>query len=97
MKEKIIKIGDNEYLIKKSYRSLLEFEEMTGKSVTEIGKTIKDLLIFFFCMLKANNKITFNFIEFLDLIDKYPESVDEFNEYILSTVESIDTEDKKKE
>lgn len=96
-KETKIKIGEKEYKVKKSYRALLEFEEMTKKSITEIGKTLKDLLVFFYCVVEANNDVYFDFNGFLSLLDEYPESVDAFNDFIIESAEEEVNEDKKKE
>lgn len=84
MKETKIKIGENEYKIKQSFRALLLFEELSGKDVSDIKDSVSDILKLFYCILKANNKDIFNytFDEFIDLIDENYESVDLFSKFL---------------
>jgi hypothetical protein len=87
VKEVKISLGGKEYLVKQSYRSLLYFEEMTGRGIVTLQQNIKDLLQLFYCMVKANNKIEFTFDEFITLIDNEPESMDAFNKYLVDAKE----------
>jgi len=98
IKETTITIGDKEYLIKKSYRSLLEFEEQTGKAITSMQETLKDLLMFFYCIVISNNKTQFNFYEFVNLIDENQEVMEKFNKYLVdsaTTNEDLPVKKKK--
>jgi hypothetical protein len=90
LKETQIKIGEKEYLIKKSYRSLLMFEEETGKAITEMQQTLKDLLMLFYCIVKANNKVEMSFLEFVELIDENQESMDKFNKYLVDSMSVLE-------
>lgn len=83
--EKItIKINEQDYTIKQSFRALMLFEEMTSKTVNQMSESIADIFKLFYCILKANNlnvwKYTFE--EFLDLIDEQPEVFTQFTEYL---------------
>lgn len=94
MKEIKIKIGEKEYKIRQSFRALLLFEELSGKDVSDIKDSVTDILKLFYCILKANNKDTFNytFDEFIDLIDENYESVDVFSKFLTE----LNNEPKKK-
>jgi hypothetical protein len=87
------KIGEQEFLIKQTFRSLLLFEEMTGvkyEKDNKIGTQLKML----YCILKAANKETFkyDYDEFIDTLDDNQDSVQKFFEYL----NSIANPDKKK-
>ncbi len=98
MNEANIKINGVEYKIKQSFRALMLFEEMTGKSVYQMDQTLNDVIKLFYCIIKANNRNIFNFSfdEFIDTIDDNPDSVELFNDYLLSTVEQPIEKDKPK-
>ena len=73
-----------EFYIKESIRSLLIFEELTGKKAAEISDNLTDTLTLFYCFLRANNKDTFNytFENFIDLIDVNESAVNSFVKFI---------------
>lgn len=81
-----IKIGENEFIIKQSFRSLMMFEEMTGRNVNQLNDSLNDLMTLLYCMLKAANRMNFTYTydEFIDLIDENPEIPVLFNDYLLS-------------
>lgn len=93
-----IKINETEYVVKKSYRSLLLFEETTGRGVDQIKENVSDLMTLFWCILKANNKDTFKFTfdEFIDLLDEYPDTVEVFNNYLLDEAKKVKPASPKK-
>lgn len=80
-----VKINGEEFNVKKSYRGLMMFEELTGKGISEMKESATDLLTLFYCLLKASNKEKFTktFDDFIDIIDENPDSVDVFNAYLL--------------
>lgn len=84
MKDLVIKIGGVELTVKQSFRSLMQFEEMTGRSVYQMNESLNDIMKLFYCMLSANNRTTFTytFDEFINLIDDNPESIEAFTKYI---------------
>lgn len=86
MNKTTITINETNYKVKQSFRALMLFEEMTGKSVALMSEKIADVLKLFYCVLKANNSESFNysFDEFLDLMDDYPEAITSFTEYLTS-------------
>lgn len=94
-----IKIKEQDYIVKKSFRALMLFEEKSGRGIEQMKETVNDLLLLFWCMLKANNKETFkySFDEFIDVCDESPESIEVFNTYLLQQAQvSTDTDSEKK-
>jgi len=94
-----IKLKEQDYIVKKSFRALMLFEENSGRGIDEMKETVNDLLLLFWCMLKANNKQTFHytFDEFIDVIDESPDSIEIFNNYLLQQAEgTTDTPSEKK-
>lgn len=85
IKEIQIKIGDKDYLVKKNYKSMLLFEQETGKSITELKQNLTDLILLFYSIVKANNQVEFNFTQFVDMIDERPEAMDEFNKFLIDS------------
>jgi len=81
--EKIIKIEGVDYKVKRTMRSIMMFEQITGRSVSEISDKIGDILTFYFCILKACNKQTManvDFDAFVDLIDEHEEVFEQISE-----------------
>jgi len=93
-----VRINNEDYLVKKSYRSLLLFEQETGRSVDQIKESVNDLLLLFYCILKANNreKFQYSFDQFVDILDENPDSVEVFNAYLLDEAKKIDKSSPKK-
>lgn len=79
-----ITIDGVEYTIKQSFRSLMLFEEMTGKNISKMDESIADILKLFYCILKGNNMETFmySFDAFVDVIDEKPETLVVFTDYL---------------
>ena len=90
-----IKFGEKEFLVKPSFRSLMLFEEITGKNSSEIRENVTDTVTMFYCMVKASNKeFTLTLEEFIDLVDTYTDTLDVFVEYLKSQAQP--QEGKKK-
>lgn len=98
--ETTIKINEVEYKVKRTNRSLLEFEKLTKKSIEEISANLTDMLGIFYSILKANNQhFNFTFEDFVDYLDEYDEegiAFDMFKDYILSLVNDGAETNKKK-
>lgn len=96
--EKItIQIAGVDYVIKKSFRSLMLFEQLSKKNVDEIGESVTDLMMLFYCILKANNKhFEFEFEDFIDLIDDNQDTMDIFSEYIENQASEKQEQPQKK-
>lgn len=77
-----ITIDGKEYLIKQSFRGMMDYEESTGKLVSDI-KSTTDIVKFLFSMLKASNKNEwkYSFDEFIDVVDEHPEIFEFFKSF----------------
>jgi hypothetical protein len=93
-----IKLSEKEYLVKRNWKSLIMFEEMTKKSIDDIKGSVKDLIMLFYSILKANNKdFTLSIDEFIDILDENEDAVESFTSYIQRLAgTSENTDDKKK-
>lgn len=85
LKEKIIRIGDKEYPLKMSIRSMIEFEEMSGHSITSLG-TLRDVTILFYCTIKAGGA-DMTYEEFMNVIDEKPDILNEFSQLVIEPSE----------
>lgn len=85
MKESTIKFNGTELVLKQSFRSLMQFETMTGKYATEVNQSIGDLTKLLYCMLSANNKDAFKYTydEFIDLLDTNESVINDFGAYLV--------------
>lgn len=93
-----IKIDNKEFTIRQSFRALMLFEEMTAKSVNNIGENVSDLLKLFYCILKANNQNNFEytFDSFIDVMDEQPEAFQIFTNYLEEQAKDLPKEPQKK-
>lgn len=89
MKQLTITINGKELSVKQSFRSLMEFEKMTGRNAYEFNPGVTDSLTIFYCILKAANRETFDysFDDFLGLLDENPKALEDFNEYVTKLAE----------
>jgi len=98
LKEIKIKLEGNEYIVKRSYKSLMLFEDITKKTAMQMNESVNDIMILFYCVLKANNK-TFDYTldGFIDAIDNSEDGAMEvFTDYLTSLVEDDSKSTKKK-
>lgn len=99
IKTATIKIDGKEYIVKRNFKSLLLFEEMTGNNIFSIKENLSDTLKLQYCILKANNNITFSFDEYLEYIDEDETIIIQFTNYLSSLIDNsndINDELKKK-
>lgn len=96
LKSTKIKLNEKEYILKQSFRSLLMFEEMTGKNITNINDSLTDTLKLFYCMLKASNEFDYTYDQFVDIVDSNENSVDSFTNYLIELNSDNNSVDKKK-
>ena len=98
MKEIKIKINNQEFIIKQSFRALMLFEQLTGRSSNDIKENISDLITLFYCILKAANKQTFTFQldEFVDYLDENQDKIEVFNNYLTDIGNNNPKTNKKK-
>jgi len=87
---KTVKVGEKEFKVKITLRSMIDYEAMSGKSITDIEGT-DNLIKFFYCTAKAGAKsvgesITYSYDEFLDSIDNfYNEALTNFSEALFES------------
>lgn len=98
-----IKFNNNEYEMKYSFRALMIYENIMGKSFNPQGLT--DIIIFFYSTVLANsNNATILYDDFLDWLDENPNELNNFSEWLMDalglnsflTPEVKDKKDKKK-
>lgn len=75
-----IKIGNKEWKLKYSIRSLFLYERITGKSFEMAG--LEDQVVFFYCILLAQNPEFMTFEEFCDAIDEGELDITELNQFV---------------
>lgn len=77
MKKFTIKLAGKEYAIKLSFRSLMTYEELSGKNYTQING-LKEILIYFYACIISSNDIELIWEDFLELVDEHPEALETF-------------------
>lgn len=77
LEEKKIKIAGREYPVRMSYRAMIEFEAISGHSISTL-ESIKDVTILFYCTLKAGGA-DMTYEQFMDLIDNELGVVNDFS------------------
>jgi hypothetical protein len=85
LEAKKVKIGESEYPVKMSIRAMIDYENLTGHSVTKVD-TIEDITKLFYCTIKAGGS-ALSYDQFLDLIDDNPGSITEFSNAMGEPVE----------
>ena len=102
-----IQVKEKEIELKYTMRSLMIYEDITGKSFNP--STLKDIMIYFYSTLLASDRDTdVSFDEFVDYVDEHNEVISEFTEWITqkATIDNFiskpnsdgngEVEDKKK-
>jgi hypothetical protein len=97
----IIEVNGIKYGVKKSIRSIMLFEDMTGKSISEMNATnYRDLLTYSYCVFKASNRQAlgqnFDIDAFLDMCDDNEGFLEELMGAITKLVEEGSENDSKK-
>ena len=85
-----INIKDQEIEMKYSFRSLIIFEEITGKTMT-VPDTLKDILILFYSIILSSAKGSlqdFTWDMFMDWLDENPEITIEFTQWLKDVLEA---------
>lgn len=81
LKSKNIKIGDKEYPVKISIRAMIEFENLSGHSISKV-ETLQDIIFIFYCAVKAGGS-DMTYDQFMDLIDDKPEALGVFTDAMI--------------
>lgn len=85
MEKSTITIAGKEFLMKLSFRNLIEFEKVTGKKVYQIDASLSDSISMFYSTLKGSNLLSFDYSydEFLDIIDSDPSLIQQYNDHAI--------------
>jgi hypothetical protein len=79
---KTVAVGKDKYPVKLTFRAMIDYETMTGRSVAYATST-EDVTRLLYCAAKAGAKstgteFTYDYIGFLDMIDEHPEALMNF-------------------
>lgn len=81
-----ITIKDKNIELKQTMRSIMVYEQITGKPFSPT--TITDILIYFYSVLIASDtSLEMPFDEFMDFVDDNPEAFENFNKWLAKTHE----------
>lgn len=81
-----ITINDKEVKLKYSFRSLMVYEQILGKTFEPKG--ILEILTFMYSVIITSDKeLQFTYDEFLDMIDEDPGLIKEFSEWLTGAVQ----------
>jgi len=85
LKENFISIKGKDYPVKMSIRAMIEYETITGKSISSV-ESLKDITVVFYCTVKAGGTdITYD--QFMDLIDDDMDAIGSFSDKMVEKVE----------
>lgn len=91
-----IRINNQNYVIAQNFGAIMLFETLAKKKYTDIDNSISDMMLYFYSVVKYNNKnFVFSFEDFVSLIDSEPESFTTFAKFIVSEIESPKNTKKK--
>lgn len=85
-----VNIKDQEITLKYSFRSLIIFEEITGKTLT-VPESLKDILILFYSVILSSAKGSlqdWTWDNFMDWLDENPEITIEFTNWLKDVLET---------
>jgi len=85
LETKKIKIGDKEYPVRMSLRAMIEFENMSGHSISTM-ETLQDMTMIFYCTLKAGGS-AMTYDEFMDIVDDSPDVLTAFSDLMIEKSE----------
>lgn len=80
-----ITINDKDIELKYTLRSMMMYENITGKTFAPEG--VSDILTFFYCVVVASAKnYDLKFDDFLDVIDENQDKLNEFSLWLTNVV-----------
>lgn len=78
----IVKLNDREITLKRTMRSYMLFESITGKAFSP--KTITDIITYFYAVVLSSDKdVEVSFDEFIDYLDSNEGVYEEFQQWII--------------
>lgn len=82
-----INIKNTEINLKYSFRSLMLYENITGKTLEPKG--VIDIITYFYCVIISSTKdIDLSFEEFIDWVDEHPTMVVQFGSWLIQTAKN---------
>lgn len=85
-----LEINELQITLKYSFRALIIFEEITGKSMT-VPETLKDIMIFFYSIILSSAKgelQNWTWDDFVDYLDDNPDKIIEFTTWLKAVLET---------
>ena len=77
-----ITIKDKTITLKKTFRSLIAYEQATKQSFNP--STITEIIMYFFCVVIASDmELELTYDDFMDWLDDNPTTLQEFSEWIV--------------
>lgn len=94
----VVKINGIDYVFKRSYRGLMEFEKQAKKNVTEMTDSFNDIILLCYCLLLSCNRDTFkySFDQFIDEVDADETVLNSLTASLNATKDVSETDNKKK-
>ena len=89
-----ITIKDKEIKLKKTFRSVIAYEQATQKPFNP--KTISETIMYFYCVVIASTDIEISYDDFIDWLDENETAVKEFTEWLVKVSDIESTTAKKK-
>ena len=79
-----IQINDKDIELKYSLRSMMIYENISGKSFNPQGLT--DIITFMYCVIVSSSKdYSYRFDDFIDYLDANPELLTQFSNWLTNT------------
>lgn len=91
----IVKINEKEITLKKSFRSVIAYEQAMGKSFNP--QTLTETIMYFYCVVIASDQsVEITFDEFLNWLDGNPTAIKDFTDWLIKQAEIESKLTKKK-
>lgn len=90
-----ITINNHEITLKKTFRSVIAYEQALGKSFNP--QTVSETIMYFYCTVIASDQsVEITFDEFLEYLDENPTAIKDFTEWLIKQTELESKLTKKK-
>lgn len=91
----IVKINEKEVTLKKTFRSVIAYEQAMGKSFNP--QTLTETIMYFYCTVIASDQsLEITFDEFLAYLDENPTAIKDFTDWLIKQAEIESKLTKKK-
>lgn len=90
-----ITINEKKVTLKKSFRSVIAYEQAMGKTFNP--STITETIMYFYCVvISSDQSIEITFDEFLEYLDNNPTAIKDFTDWLIKQSEMESKLTKKK-